>query len=293
MQTFWEWVEQVRTPEDILARAVPHEDGIIGRFRQVVADRLGDLAVLVLDVRLAGGEAASLVGCKAVGNPSRREVERAVRGITRLAKAQAASADDLVLLRIQRAMEEEVNLTRDRATRFPHTGSRWSSDTDAYPQAARKQDVKAEQRKHLTDRTQEVLQKNPALKPLLDLLLSHGGEFAVLHPHEEELEKILARGYAQSGRGAGVLRGERCRCHCNSADLWKNDHNRYAIVTGYALSEDGIWRQHTWLVDLSDGVHQRKKLFRIYETTERRVRYFGFQLTPAECAQFWRKNVTP
>jgi hypothetical protein len=105
MQTFWEWL----TVEDILDRSVPHEDGVIGKFRQLVLHRLGNLAVLVLDVRLAGGFVMSLVGCKAIGSPGRREVERAVNGIRRLARKQAASADDWVLLlRIQRAMEEEA-----------------------------------------------------------------------------------------------------------------------------------------------------------------------------------------
>ena len=109
MQNFWEWLSATRTPEDILTRSVPHEDGVIGAFRQLVLDRLGDLAVLALDVRLAGGEAKSLVGCKAVGSPGRREVERAVQGIRRLARRQAAATEDWVLLlRIQRAMEEEM-----------------------------------------------------------------------------------------------------------------------------------------------------------------------------------------
>ncbi len=117
MRTFWEWAEQIRTPEDILSRSVPHEEGTIGRFRQLVLDRLGDLAMLVLDVRLAGGEAASLVGCKAIGSPSRREVERAVQGIRRLARQCAASADEPVLLRVQRAMEEESEMMAKQTAR--------------------------------------------------------------------------------------------------------------------------------------------------------------------------------
>jgi hypothetical protein len=88
-----------------------------GDFRQLVLDRLGDLAVLVLDVRLAGGAAAFFVGCKAVGSPTRREVKLVVRGIRRLARQCAASAHDpAVLLRIQRAMEEEEEDTMKAAS---------------------------------------------------------------------------------------------------------------------------------------------------------------------------------
>ena len=77
MQTFYRWLAEVnRQPEDILSRSVPTEDGVIGKFRRLVLDELGDLAVLVLDVRLAGGSAMSLVGSPIVGSGGRQEVER-------------------------------------------------------------------------------------------------------------------------------------------------------------------------------------------------------------------------
>jgi hypothetical protein len=126
MRTFYEWAGMkrcLRQPLDILARSVPTEDGAIGKFRQLVLDRLGDLAVLVLNVRLAGGSAMSFVGSPVVGSPSRREVEEAVRGIRDLARRRFAATHEPVLLRIQRAMEEEADeLKRAR-----------ESDAEPYP----------------------------------------------------------------------------------------------------------------------------------------------------------------
>jgi len=54
-------------------------------------------------------------------------------------------------------------------------------------------------------------------------------------------------------------------------------------VTGWALSNDGIWRQHTWLL----------KGKAIVETTSPREKYYGFVLTDEEANQFWwTKHVT-
>ena len=57
-------------------------------------------------------------------------------------------------------------------------------------------------------------------------------------------------------------------CHQNVSAAWKSKrslHRIIAIGTGYALSPDGLWRQHSWGV-LRDG---------LLETTEARVKYFG------------------
>lgn len=115
MRTFYQWLERRATPEDILSRSVPHEDGVVGRFRRMVGDRLGDLAVLALDVRLAGGHPASFAGCEAVGKPSRLEIQRLVRQIKEMAKEYGRSADDPVpLKRIEVAMEEEETAFKKR-----------------------------------------------------------------------------------------------------------------------------------------------------------------------------------
>lgn len=57
-------------------------------------------------------------------------------------------------------------------------------------------------------------------------------------------------------------------CHENVAKMHRRNPQRFAICTGYALSNDSIWRPHSWVLD--------KKNRRIIETTEKRVTYYGF-----------------
>jgi hypothetical protein len=92
---------------------------VVNNFRRLVKRRLGQLGVAVLDVRLAGGETKSLVGCPALGSPGKWGVKRAVQQIKQLAREYAASLGDSELLRrIEKAMasEEETIAKRRTAT---------------------------------------------------------------------------------------------------------------------------------------------------------------------------------
>ena len=139
------------------------------------------------------------------------------------------------------------------------------------------------QAKFLRDQEDRYLAGNPALQPLRDKLMSLGGQFAVLAFREPDLAKILARG--DSWRGKPLMRrGEPCRCHSNACALWESCRPALEIVTGYALSDDGIWRQHTWCrARTSRG-------FRVWETTRPRVLYFGFAMTSDEAREFCDNN---
>jgi len=53
------------------------------------------------------------------------------------------------------------------------------------------------------------------------------------------------------------------------------------IVTRYALSDDGMWRQHSWVL-----VGER-----LVETTEEREQYFGVVLSDGEAEEFRRWNL--
>lgn len=110
-------------------------------------------------------------------------------------------------------------------------------------------------------------------------LLPLGGERVVWLGFDEDLDKILERGRVFAGEGATVEQGAPSQCHSNVARLWDEDSN--AICTGYALSDDGLWRQHSWLL-ASDGT--------IVETTEPRTLYFGFVLEGDEASDFFYNN---
>ena len=69
------------------------------------------------------------------------------------------------------------------------------------------------------------------------------------------------------------------RCHHNVARLWeqRKKHSRLkAIATGYALSEDGMWRWHTWGLAATH----------ILETTVVRLQYFGIPMDAEDADAF-------
>lgn len=72
-----------------------------------------------------------------------------------------------------------------------------------------------------------------------------------------------------------MIPGEPCSCHTNSAELMVNgliDN----ICSGYGLSDDGLWRQHSW------GLREDT----IVETTNSRVVYVGVKLNLIESLGF-------
>lgn len=117
---------------------------------------------------------------------------------------------------------------------------------------------------------------DPGLLPLKRKLLEIGGWSVCTIQGEQDLEKILARGRRFPGRSR-TMRGEPCRCHRNSALCWDENRDLCTICTGYALTRDGMWRQHSWIVTNEGGV---------VETTVKRIQYFGFLLTHEECERF-------
>ena len=113
-------------------------------------------------------------------------------------------------------------------------------------------------------------------KTLLDI----GGWGAVIPAIEPDLLSILKKGRRFSGSSKS-MKGEPSRCHSNSAACWDENRELCKICTGYALSKDGMWRQHSWVLT-NNGV--------VVETTEKRVQYFGYVLTEEECERFLESN---
>jgi hypothetical protein len=71
-------------------------------------------------------------------------------------------------------------------------------------------------------------------------------------------------------------------CHANISSLWKRRlRDIVAIGTGYALSADGLWRQHSW------GVRRQG----ILETTALREKYFGILLQGSDADSFADANL--
>lgn len=124
------------------------------------------------------------------------------------------------------------------------------------------------------------------LVPLEQLLLTHGGTL-LAYRHEPDLKILLQRGEVFA-EPAELVPGEPDRCHPNVARFWSEHRDACAIVTGYALSEEGWWRQHSWLLrrQVAPGVA------RFVEATISRLKYFGVILTKAEAEHFVQVNLS-
>lgn len=129
----------------------------------------------------------------------------------------------------------------------------------------------------------EEYKERPHVKEMLalkELILPFGGDAISTGFYEDDADQILSRGQLWYGDQTTLMKGRPSRCHQNSCDLWEVNRERTRICTGYALSEDGIWYQHSWLIQ------QKPKQNRVIETTVERVLYFGFVMTYDECEQF-------
>jgi hypothetical protein len=130
------------------------------------------------------------------------------------------------------------------------------------------------QRELLGDRLRGAAQTDPRWQVLADRLLAVGGELLAVVP-EPDLGELIEHGRVWAIDGLVVELGERARCHHNAARRWLDDAD-IRWVTGWALSDDDVWRQHSWLVDGDET---------ITETTEARTAYFGFVLTDMQAAR--------
>jgi hypothetical protein len=119
------------------------------------------------------------------------------------------------------------------------------------------------------------------LKRLKLFLLRLGGEFLVAPPSRDpDLSNLLEAGFLMGGP-VTLKAMNASMCHQNVAAVWKS--RRFGIVgvgTGYALSDDGLWRQHSWGI-LRTGV---------LETTVVRVKYFGILLQNDRADSFAASN---
>ncbi len=119
------------------------------------------------------------------------------------------------------------------------------------------------------------------METLAQKILSYGGVvFLVPESGEPDLVRMLGRGEVFDCENPLIVKGQSNRGHNNSAWYWSGHDDKVEIVTGYGLSDDGIWRQHTWCRKIKGG--------RIVETTVPRVLYFGVRLTYKESEGFFK-----
>ncbi len=96
----------------------PYSD-LIDQFRSLVAQRLGRLALEILDRKLAGEDVKDLVGLASIGTPSAFLLKRETRAIKQLAHQFAAQSGDPGFMRlVDRAFDAEAaTVARRQAAR--------------------------------------------------------------------------------------------------------------------------------------------------------------------------------
>jgi hypothetical protein len=122
------------------------------------------------------------------------------------------------------------------------------------------------------------------LFPLEQKLLTVGGT-RMVYRYEPDLKRLLKNAVVFD-ECAELIPGTPHTCHSNVAHYWNENKEILAIATGYALSEDGLWRQHSWLLRKNVMAKQCPLL----ETTVKREKYFGIILTDTEAESFSKAN---
>jgi hypothetical protein len=118
----------------------------------------------------------------------------------------------------------------------------------------------------------------PKLLELEGRLLALGGEMVALRD-EDKLDLLLSLG-REFTNPVKRVRGTMHCCHGNVGRMFLAG-KLMAICTGWALGDDGKWRQHSWGLD-----HKGK----IVETTVKNIRYFGVYMTGLTAVYFAQAN---
>jgi hypothetical protein len=136
----------------------------------------------------------------------------------------------------------------------------------------------------------ELIKEWEQFYKLHKLLISIGGYQTCFPDIEEDMGKILERGRFWPGRSKMMV-GRPSQCHSNASELWDLNHTDHdvRICTGYALSSDGMWRQHSWLTHYYETTYQKR--CRLIETTVKRVAYYGYEMTDEEAYEFVENNL--
>ena len=133
---------------------------------------------------------------------------------------------------------------------------------------------------------------DPDAIKLRDLLLSFGGVEARIDDSDPDMKRILNCGTVMQ---CPKMRIKRKRSHGKTdhesvAQDWLNrkDMKTFAIVTGYAMGKDGIWRRHTWELYFGNGAIGDHNW--IVDYKDKYLLYFGWTIYVEE-GDGWAKRI--
>lgn len=146
--------------------------------------------------------------------------------------------------------------------------------------------IALEQQNHLLSQSEQ----SPSRQHLKNKLKPTGGFAAIIDDSDKALNTILSRGEFIQPEGAKYVAGFPNQCHYNSATYWNNNSGICCLMTGYALSDDGMWRQHSWCLLQRDPRSEEDIDDTVVETTADRLLYYGIRLTKEESESFLKWN---
>ena len=155
--------------------------------------------------------------------------------------------------------------------------------------------VDRSQAEFLKQRTASMLKTVPMYASLRKKLLDIGGvdvvppvidvsSTAQLARQCYDVSQTLHRGRTWLGAGAKVVEMGANNCHLNVARL--RTSRRGHIASGWALSIDGLWREHSWLVKSVSTASEY-----LIETTVSWLLYHGYILNDEEMDWFIRAEL--
>lgn len=115
-------------------------------------------------------------------------------------------------------------------------------------------------------------------------LLKFGGKQAFIPSSEDDIVILLKRGIHKVSNDVNTkkISGKIGESHANVSEWWIHNKERISIMTGYALSDRGMWTQHSWCYD--------NKLKIILESCQRKTNYFGIVLSFEDSYEFYLAN---
>lgn len=118
-----------------------------------------------------------------------------------------------------------------------------------------------------------------ATQPLVERLENRTRSKVCLSMFDDKEVPRLMLGKFYKGYATKKVRGRPSECHSNTSTLFLRGKID-AIVTGFALSSDLVWRSHTW--------GRKGKV--LIETTTPRIMYYGYELTGDAAETFVYEN---
>lgn len=114
------------------------------------------------------------------------------------------------------------------------------------------------------------------IRKFMDKLLEFGGEEVCISSWDMFDDLCVIDGQFWFGKDFNQAYNKDFRCHTTTVDLWEILKSNRVICNGFALTDDGVWRQHTWIIHLDiDDTHENIIKREFIEPHSPKIAYYG------------------